>query len=124
MGGAPDVVSRYEQRIDGGGAAAQSGCPAASARFGDRLVDDPFSLTGRAACSLAVVEDVRSHSSNSKEAKSFSRCWSRLMGRMIVVIGKENDLDYFCIMRFCLGRNKIEQRQHIWLANTSATGPD
>ena len=108
MGGAPDVVSRYEQRIDGGGAAAQSGCPAASARFGDRLVDDPFSLTGRAACSLAVVEDVRSHSSSSKEAKTLSRCCSRLMGRMIVVAGNENDLDYPCSMRFRLGGDKVE----------------
>jgi hypothetical protein len=45
------------RRIDAGGAASQSGCHTASARFGDRLVDDPFSLTGRAACSIAVVED-------------------------------------------------------------------
>jgi hypothetical protein len=45
------------RRIDAGGAATQSGGHAASARFRDWLVDDPFSLTGRAACSIAVVEE-------------------------------------------------------------------
>jgi hypothetical protein len=28
------------------------------------------------------------------------------MGRMIVVVGKENDLDYPCSMRFWLGGDK------------------
>jgi len=32
---------------------------------------------------------------------------------MIVVVGNENDLDYFRSMRFCPGGNKVEQRQHI-----------
>src|SRR6476620_7942283 len=50
----------------------------------------------------------RSHSRSSKEAKTFSRCCSRLMGRMIVVVGKENDLDYPRSMRFLLGGNKVK----------------
>jgi hypothetical protein len=55
----------------------------------------------------------QSHSSNSKEAKTFSRCCSRLMGRMIVVENNENDLDYPCSMRFRVGGDKIAQRPHI-----------
>ena len=50
----------------------------------------------------------RSHSSSSKEAKTFSRCCSRLIGRMIVNAGNENDLDYPCSMRFSLSGDKVE----------------
>jgi hypothetical protein len=35
------------------------------------------------------------------------------MGRMIVVVGKANDLDYPRSMRFCLDGNKIWQRPHV-----------
>jgi hypothetical protein len=55
----------------------------------------------------------QSPSSNFKEAKTFSRSWSRLMGRMIVVVGNENDLDYPLSMRFPVGGDKIAQRPHI-----------
>jgi hypothetical protein len=55
----------------------------------------------------------RSHSSNSKEAKTFSRCCSRLIGRMIVVVGNENDLDYPLSMRFRIGRDKAREPPHI-----------
>jgi calcineurin-like phosphoesterase family protein len=44
---------------------------------------------------------------NSKEAKTFSRCCSRLMGRMIVIVGNENDLDY-PQLRFSLSVDKFE----------------
>ena len=51
---------------------------------------------------------LRSHSSNSKDAKTLSRCCSRLIGSMIVVSANENDLDYPRSMRFCLAQDKVE----------------
>jgi hypothetical protein len=59
------------------------------------------------ACSLTVAFE------QFQGCKAFSRCCSRLMGRMIVVSANENDLDYLRSMRFCLCANKLEQRPHI-----------
>jgi hypothetical protein len=58
-------------------------------------------------CQSKLVRS-RSHSSSSKEARTFSRCCSRLIGRMIVIAGNENDLDYPCSMRFSLSGDKVE----------------
>ena len=59
---------------------------------------------------LRSLQDIRSrsHSSNSKEATTFSRCCLGLMGRMIVVVGNENDLDYPCSMRHWLVGEKVK----------------
>jgi hypothetical protein len=56
---------------------------------------------------------LRSHSSNPNEAKTFSRCWSRLTGRTMVVVGNWNDLDPSLSLRFRVGGDKIAQRPHI-----------
>ena len=87
--------------------AAAGGRRASAVRAKDLLYRTAL-VPGRACLLTIALEE-------SNSTKTFSRCWSRLMGRTMVVGGNWNDLDYSLVCASVSAATRSRSNTHLSL---------